>query len=97
MILMTSRSVIITAIMSAWPLYSTYMTGTWDTVSTIRPILRCLDHRRQLKLLIIRIIAFLSGIALSIAHDFFVKLHNLLDRSRALVSCRQWILIAIAV
>ena len=51
----------------------------WDTVSSIRAVLRSFNHRWQLKLLIVGIVTFLSSVPFSISQDFFVELNNLMN------------------
>ena len=49
----------------------------WHTISSVRTILWCLNHGRQLKLLVIRIVAFLPCISLSVSQDFLIELYYL--------------------
>ena len=61
----------------------------WNTVCSLCSILRSLYHWWQLQLLIIRIIAFLSGITFAIADDLLVELDGLVNSS-----LRTWRIVA---
>ena len=52
-------------------------TGAGHAVGSIRPVMRRLDHRRKLQLLVVRIVALVTGvtwslITLSIAQNLFI-------------------------
>lgn len=58
--------------------HSTDVAMIWHTVSSVRTILWRLNHGRQLELLVIRIIAFLPCISLSVSQDFLIELYDLM-------------------
>ena len=63
-------------------------------VGSIGAIMRRLDHRRKLQLLVIRVVALVTSmiarlITLSIAEDLFVELHHLVHLMMALRSGRR--------
>jgi len=54
-------------------------TGCWHAISSVRSILRSLYHRRQLKLLVVRIVALVSIVALSVSEDLLIQLDDLVS------------------
>jgi hypothetical protein len=66
---------------------SVSMSSRWHAVGPFRSILWRLDHRRQLKLLVVRIITFVSVVPLSVSEDFLVELNHLVHLVMPGVSC----------
>lgn len=68
---------------------------TGHAVGSVGAIVRRLDHRRKLQLLVVRVVALVTSvttrslIALSIAQDLFVELHNLVHLMVALRARRR--------
>ena len=54
-------------------------TGRGYAISSVRSILRSLDHRRQLELLVVRIVALVSIVALSVSEDLLIQLDDLVS------------------
>lgn len=66
---------------------SVSMSSCWHAVGPFRSILWRLDHRRQLKLLVVRIITFVSVVPLSVSEDLLVELNHLVHLVMPGVSC----------
>jgi hypothetical protein len=58
--------------------YSSNVTCAWHAVRPVRSVLWRLDHGRQLKLLIVGVVALVPGVPLSVAHNLLVELYHLL-------------------
>lgn len=59
--------------------------GCRHAVCSVRSVLGSLDHRRQLELLVVRIVALVSVVSLPVAQDLLIQLDDLVSLMAAAI------------